>query len=117
MTMSNVDVEIEVPKELTDEMEILSTIINPIMKNVGVLIMGEHFHSNHGINTPAIRLYVLKKSGSKFFVESELEAFAFHNFDAAQSFLARLPEMKALEILMLMNGIQLDTEGENVTYQ
>lgn len=98
----NKDVEIVIP-DMLKHMEILTIAISPVMQDLGILIMGVNMKPLKN-ELPTIRIYLLQKDGRKFNVEKELEAFSFFDANSAMEFVMNLPEMSALELLLMMNG-------------
>ena len=54
-----------------------------------------------------IRIYLLHKVEDEYAIQSELEAFQFPDYAMAKSFNDWLPNMTALEILLIMNGYEV----------
>ena len=99
----NDDMKILIPEELTESMQVITTIIS-----MGILIMGENMDPGiHKEGPSVIRLYLLGKVEEEYHVETELEAFVFDDIDFAMEFLKHLPGMSALELLIMMNTQQL----------
>lgn len=99
--MNNEAVNIFMPKEFEDEMEVLTTIFNPT-NDIGLAIAGENMHPTS--KCPILRIFMLETIDQGWAFKEELQAFTFTNFDDAQTFLENLPQMSALEMLILMNG-------------
>lgn len=98
--MINEDIKILLPEGFEEDMEIITTIFNST-KEVGLVIAGEDMYptSKH----PVLRIYLLEQIDEGWAIQKELYAFAFLNYDAAHSFLENLPNMSALELLIMMN--------------
>lgn len=99
--MKNTRGSIIMPEGFTEEMEFLSSVFSSIQKDSGILIMGENLAL--GKTVPVIRLYLLKRFDLYWYVQDELEAFAFADSVSAYNFLRDLPEMSALDLLIKMN--------------
>lgn len=51
-----------------------------------------------------VRVYMLMEERDELVVDFELEAFSFPSHEAAVSFANRLPNLTAIELLMIQNG-------------
>ncbi|WP_342538296.1 hypothetical protein MKY15_19515 [Sporosarcina sp. FSL K6-1540] len=99
------DNEIVIPEELKANMIILSTVMSPTKEDIGILIMGENMEPKQYTNgLSVIRLYLLNQRNFKYYIEMELEAFAFNDLESAYEFLTNLPNMSALELILMMNN-------------
>lgn len=92
-------VNINMPSEL-ESMELLQFIESPVFKGLGILIMGENM-----IGMPNVRFYELEKIEDMFEVKRELQTFTFHSSTEAMVFLDHLPEMTALELILMMGKV------------
>ncbi len=111
----NDDMKIVIPEELTESMQVITTIISPSKEDMGILIMGENMDPGiHKEGPSVIRIYLLGKVEEEYHVETELEAFAFDDIDFATEFLNHLPGMSALELLIMMNSQQLARQPEQL---
>lgn len=99
--MNKEAVNIFIPKNFEDEMEVLTTIFNPT-NDIGLAIAGENLHPSS--KCPIVRIFMLETVNQGWAFKEELQSFAFSNYDEAQSFLENLPEMSALEMLIILNG-------------
>jgi len=97
----NKDVNLLVPEGFEDDMEIITTIFSST-KDVGLVIAGEDMYptSEH----PVLRIYLLEEIDIGWAIQEELQAFVFLDYDAAKLFLENLPDMSALELLVMMNS-------------
>jgi len=97
------------PQEFEDTMENLMTIFSPT-QDLGVTVAGEDMYptSKH----PTLRLFLIEKLDGGWSFKDELQAFTFMNYQDAQSFLKSLPNMSALELLLLMNTQEDSSESE-----
>lgn len=91
---------INMPLEL-ESMELLQFIESPVFEGLGILIMGENM-----IGMPNVRFYELEKIEDVYEVKQELQAFTFLSSTEAMAFLDHLPDMTALELLLMMNKVQ-----------
>lgn len=107
--MKNERIRIMMPPEFEDTMENLMTIFSPT-QDLGVTVAGEDMYptSEH----PTLRLFLIEKLDIGWAFKDELQAFTFMNYDAAQSFLKKLPDMSALEMLLMMNAQEDSSESE-----
>lgn len=94
---------IKLPIDL-ESMELIQLIESPVVKDLGILIMGENMHV-----TPNIRFYQLEKIKDLFEVKKELQTFTFHSSAEAMIFLEHLPNMSALELLLMMGTVDEET--------
>ncbi|MFF2449925.1 hypothetical protein ACFVSW_23060 [Neobacillus sp. NPDC058068] len=87
------------PDDILEGMRIESIIISPIAKHLGVAALSGKSEDMH-----VLRLYQLILREDQNYVPTfELEAFAFYSRKDLTDFVVRLPEMSAIEILMVMN--------------
>lgn len=105
------DEDLVIPESLKG-FQILSTVKNANHENLGILIMGKNTDKEKYIEDifSEIRIYLLGKSDSKYHVENELVAFAFHDLKSAYEFVVKLPNMSALDILIMMTNPKLESE-------
>ena len=54
-----------------------------------------------------VRTYMLKQVKEGLLIDAELEAFAFPVRETAITFTKRLPNLTAIEMLMLQNGYEI----------
>lgn len=94
---------INLPVEL-ESMELIQFIESAMVKDLGILIMGENMHA-----TSNIRFYQLEKIKELFEVKKELQTFTFHSSSEAIVFLEHLPNMSALELLVMMGTVDEET--------
>lgn len=106
------EIEIVVPEELNDFV-FINTVTTPGLKDIAVLIMGQDLEPV-GSQLPTIRLYLLKRIESEYHFEEEIEAFSFLDTSDAMNFVMKLPQMSALELLLMMHG-QVRADEINVT--
>ena len=90
---------INIPLEL-ESMKFIQLIESPVVKGLGILIMGENMN---GI--PNIRFYELENIEDVFEVKKELQTFTFHSSTEAMTFVDHLPDMSALELLLMMGTV------------
>jgi hypothetical protein len=107
--MMNEDVNILIPEGFEDDMEIITTIFN-LTKEMGLVIAGEDMYptSKH----PILRIYLLENIDVGWAIQKELHAFAFLNYETARLFLENLPNMSALELLIMLNVQENSKESE-----
>lgn len=95
---------INIPLEL-ETMEAIQLIESPVVESLGILFMGE----NMNVGMPTIRVYELEKIKDAFEIKNELQAFTFQSAEEAMMFVKRLPGMSALELLLMMNSVNENT--------
>ena len=88
-----------------NELYPLDTIMHPNSNKVGFLIAGEHFHKN-AISNPIVRVYLMNLQENGYEVTTELESFKFSTIHEAQSFVAQLPTLSALDLILMLNKKQ-----------
>lgn len=92
---------VNIPVEL-QEFDFISVLTQPDVERTYLFIMGEHI--NHLSKRPVIRLFVLEEAfNNQLEVVEEIGSYEFDNQENALQFASRLPEMKALEFILLMN--------------
>ncbi|RLL43919.1 hypothetical protein D8M04_13525 [Oceanobacillus piezotolerans] len=90
-----------IDNELLEEYALLSTFFSPSNTTLGVLILGENYHEVS--RNVILRVYRLnKETDGKFYSQAELQVFSFSSFNEAEQFLSYLPEMSALELILMM---------------
>ena len=57
-----------------------------------------------GFPNPLLRIYMVQKFEAEYVIQTELEAFQLSEYELAKHFNDRLPNMTALENLMVMSG-------------
>lgn len=97
------DVNVNIPNELLEEMEIQGTIVSPIYTEMGILVLSKGMIQFSRDVT--IRIYYLKQAADRksYDVYYELEAFSFTNYNEAKKFIKHLPKMSGIEMLLLLN--------------
>jgi hypothetical protein len=105
MNLNNM--RIRVPEEFMEGLTVLATLSSQSQPTVGMLIVGEDYEVNSLEIT--IRIYLVLLENTEWYIEDELQAFAFSNFESANTFVDDLPNMSALDLLLLMNGYQADS--------
>lgn len=102
---------IKLPKEAED-LDVLATLFSPAQKHIGILITGEDY-LKEAIN-PIIRVYLMGLELEEWYIQDELQAFAFYGFKSAKNFVDDLPNMSALDLLLLMNGHAGNNQGHSL---
>ena len=99
-------IEINVPEwfEL-DGLNTLDTIISPNSDEIAVLVAGENLDYTKSC-CPTVRLYLMQLVEGKYEVTKELEAFPFRSTDEAIGFSSKLPNLNAIDLVMLLNRQQ-----------
>ncbi|WKA57143.1 hypothetical protein QWY16_11590 [Planococcus shenhongbingii] len=91
----------DLPEELKG-MEILETLISPVNMDMGVMIVGEDYFE--GAKQSIVRFYLITIKEDECYIDDELQAFAFPNFNSAKKFAEDAPTMSAIDLMLLMNG-------------
>ncbi|GKW45868.1 hypothetical protein [Planococcus sp. NCCP-2050] len=91
-------------EEIFENINILATLQSPSDPYLGILITGEEYFLDS--KQPIIKVYLINKSNSEWRIQKELETFVFSSYASAKKFVMDLPEMSALDLLLVMNGWQ-----------
>ncbi|MEI3613599.1 hypothetical protein [Pseudogracilibacillus sp. SO30301A] len=88
------------PDELMENMKLETVIFSPVSTEIGVAALSESSQSIH-----ILRLYklIFEEYENTYKPVQELEAFSFQHYDELTDFLEKLPEMSALEMLLVLN--------------
>lgn len=97
--------KLEIPQGF-EELELLGTLLSPVADNTGVIIMGEDYED--AAAEPTVWLYLIGLIEEKWHIQDELESFTFSNYESAKRFVDDLPSMSAIDLLLLMNGHQIE---------
>ena len=99
-------IEINVPEwfEL-DGLNTLDTIVSPNSDNIAILVAGENLDYTKSC-CPTVRLYLMRLVENQYEVTKELEAFTFRSTEEAIGFSTRLPDLSAIDLVMLLNRQQ-----------
>lgn len=98
------------PREL-DGMVLIDTLISPMQPSTGVIIVGENYEE--ASIQPIVRIYLITWEDDDWGIEEELQAFAFSNIGSANRFVSDLPNLSAIDILILMHGAQRITSSQS----
>lgn len=74
-------------------MEVITTIFSPALAGIGILIVGEDYQED--VDQVAVRIYLLRNEEAAWFIQDELQAFAFFSLTSAKTFIGNLPSMSA----------------------
>ena len=101
--MSNQIEKVSIPEwfEL-DELSTLKVVISPNTKDVGILLAGENLDLTKSC-CPTVRLYLVNLINDKYELTRELDAFTFNSKEEAIEFSKSLPELTAMDLVMMMN--------------
>lgn len=92
----------EMIKEMQDnQLMILTTVMSPTMRELGVLFMGE---SVPGRGNPKINTYLVRKEGVGFRLEEKLRVYKFKNVKNANYFVKQASEASGLGMLLILSG-------------
>lgn len=89
-------------EEFEDNMEIITTIFSPALSGIGILIVGEDYHEK--ADQVVVRIFLLGIEETEWFIQDELQAFAFFSLASAKTFIGNLPSMSALDLMLVMSG-------------
>lgn len=98
--------DIELPEKLNG-MEVLATLFSPAEPNIGILVTGENYEEK--TTQPLVCVYLIAFNEGKWFIQEELQAFSFWSFKSAKRFVDDLPNMSAIDLMLLMNGLSTNT--------
>lgn len=96
--------EINIGKDIIKNIHLLATLLSPSQSSLGILIAGEEYFQES--IQPIIRIYLIEESELEWHIQKELETFVFSSYASAKKFVNDLPEMSALDLLLVMNGWQ-----------
>lgn len=96
------ELNLVLPESLRKEMKVHAIFQYPGVDDLSVLAM-LHDMSVDKVGH-VVRLYMMRRENDELLVELELEAFAFPDEETAVLFAIRVPNMTALEILMIQGG-------------
>lgn len=90
------------PDEMMENKKLETVIISPVLTEIGIAALSESSQSMH-----ILRLYQLNfdEHENTYIPVQELEAFSFQHYDELTNFLEKLPEMSALEMLLVLNQV------------
>ncbi|MEO4052226.1 geranylgeranyl pyrophosphate synthase [Solibacillus sp. CAU 1738] len=100
----NKQIEINIPEwfEL-DGLSTLQVVISPNTDNVGIILAGENLDLTKTC-CPTIRMYLVNLINGKYELTKELEAFTFNSKEEALQFSEKLPELTAIDLVMMLNN-------------
>ena len=99
----NSQIQLIVPEWFVqDELQIVETIISKTSGTSGILIAGENFDASKHCN-PTVRLYTIRLIEDKYELTKELDSFQFKTVGEAKLFCSKLPELNAIDLIMVMN--------------
>lgn len=90
------------PDEIMENRNLETVIFSPVSTEIGIAALSESSHSTH-----ILRLYQLmyEEYENTYKPVQELEAFSFLRYEELTDFLKKLPEMSALEMLLVLNQV------------
>ena len=91
---------------VADGLHTLKTIVSPNAEENGILVAGENLDATKCCN-PTVRLYLMKLVDNQYEVMKELDAFSFKTTDEALRFSSKLPEISAIDLVLMLNKEQL----------
>lgn len=99
---------LNVRNELRNNMTLLSTLISPGRSDLGILIAGENYFKTS--TQPCIHIYLIIESKSEWRIQKKIGNYKFTNFNSASQFAIDLPELSALDLLILTDGSYIQTK-------
>lgn len=100
------EVSVNVPEWfVADELHMLKTIVSPNAEEIGILMAGENLDATKRCR-PTVRLYLMKLVNDRYEVTKELDAFQFKTTDEATKFSSKLPEINAIDLVLMLNREQ-----------
>lgn len=103
----NSQIQLIVPEWFVqDELHIIETIVSKVTPSTGIVIAAENFDATKRCR-PTVRLYMIQLMNNQYEITKELDAFQFGTVEQAKQFCAKLPEMTAIDLIMLMNKEEL----------
>lgn len=103
--MKNNDVDVILPEHLIQEnVQLIDTLFSPSKTDIAILILGENYEEDSF--GPIVRIYLMEQIKEEWCIQEELQAFQFHNYERAVNFVGDLPNLSALDLMLLMNGRQ-----------
>ncbi|MDJ0332645.1 hypothetical protein [Planococcus sp. S3-L1] len=104
--------KMRLPKEL-DGLVLIETLISPMQPNTGVVIAGGNYKKT--ATQPIVRVYLITWEDEGWVIETELQAFAFSDFESAKKFVSDLPDLSAIDILIRMSGQQSNSPSGSIS--
>lgn len=99
MRFVNSSVSVNLPEEIIKGKKIEFVTVSPIEDRIGVTGLSGKLK-----NMYLLRLYqIMSDNDKEFYPTHEIGAFTFHSRLKLKEFVDLLPEMSAIEILMIMN--------------
>lgn len=94
--------EVIYPNQLTKDMKIEEDIFPTIESDIGITTLSQQINSNH-----ILRIYQLlyNHENENYEVVQELEAFTFQTRKELTDFIKKLPQLNAIEMLLLLNPL------------
>lgn len=99
----NSQIQLIVPEWFVqDELHIIETIVSQVSASKGIVIAAENLDATKRCR-PTVRLYMIQLMNDQYEITKELDAFQFDSGQEAKQFCTKLPEMSAIDLIMLMN--------------
>jgi hypothetical protein len=108
MSQTIVGVSINFPDGLLDTMNYETVIINPASEKIGIAILSQETQAQQEM---LIRIFVIYLDSStedaiEYNTSHELQSYIFSDETSAQSFIAHLPYMSAIELMFAQHSPQ-----------
>ena len=99
----NSQIQLIVPEWFVlDELHIIETIVGKTSGNTGIVVAGENFDASKQCS-PTVRLYMIRLIEDQYELMKELDAFQFKTVEEAKGFCSKLPQLNAIDFIMMMN--------------
>lgn len=98
-----------IDNQLLDEYTIVSTLISPLNKSNGLLVMGDNY--SEGSDDVVLRFFLLVEESEKYRVHHEIQSFYFADYNKAEFFLSNIGSMNALDLLLVMGMSQYNHDN------
>lgn len=86
-----------------DDLHILETIISPATNDTGIIVASENFDASKRC-CPTVRLYMIHLVNNQYELTKELDAFQFQSVKEARQFASKLPNLNAMDFIMMINN-------------
>lgn len=91
------------PSELVESVDSINVLISPVNKEVGVVIT---LNNDKSKNKAFVTIYsIFLQTNEKYSIKDKLQTFQFKDQLFASKFYQHLPDMSALELILVMNEI------------
>lgn len=95
--------ELIIDSKLMEEMELITHLISPKYSSIGILFMKEKDESESIV----IRIYRTEEIEGEYQASNEIGSYSFVELSHALEFIEHLPQMSAIDLMLLQNPIPL----------